>query len=181
MKKSAGFAPWRTPALVFVTLAAGFALTRIVTSHLDGTPAPKRGGVDNALRQAYELNVALMDANWNPLQLDHALLRLPEDDSDSFAVPRNLPLYDEVSFFCHTFVRTKVTIAKGMEGRGSTTGFFIVGWKDGRVGTVNVNDVRLVAKEHGAGWHIVFPGMDEYAEGLKRYPGTKTVQATRAP
>ncbi|MEX2242280.1 MAG: hypothetical protein WD716_00390 [Fimbriimonadaceae bacterium] len=174
MKRTAGFVSWRTPALVLVTLAAGFALTRTVTSHLDGSLAPKKGGVDNALNQAYNLNVALMGANWDPLQLDHSLLRLPEDDSDSFAVPTKLALYDEVSFFCSTFVTTKVTIAKGEEGRGTTTGFFIVGWKDGRVTTVNVKDVRLLPKGNEPGWFFVFPGMDEYDEGLKLHPGTKS-------
>jgi hypothetical protein len=173
MKKTAGFVSWRTPAIVLVTLAAGFAMTRIVTSHVDDSLSPKRGGVDNALNQAYELNVALMDANWNPLQLDHALLRLPEDDSDSFAIPYNRPLYEEVSFFCNTFVTTKVTIVKGEEGRSSTTGFWIVGWKDGRVTTVNVKDVRLLPYEHESGWAIVFPGMDEYDEGLEPHPGTR--------
>jgi len=173
MKKTAGFVSWRTPAILFVTLAAGFALTRTVTSHLDESLAPKKGGIDNALNQAYELNVALMAANWNPLQLDHSLLRLPEDDISSFAVPYNRPLYDEVSFFCSTFVSTKVTIVKGEEGRGTRTGFYIVGWKDGRVTTVNVKDVRLLPKENESGWAIVFPGMDEYDDGLKAMPGTK--------
>jgi hypothetical protein len=42
------------------------------------------------------------------------------------------------------------------------------------VTTVNVNDVRLLPKENESGWAIVFPGMDEYDEGLKLFPGTKS-------
>jgi hypothetical protein len=169
MKKTAGFVSWRTPAIVLVTLVAGFALTHTVTSHVDDSLAPKKGGIDNALNQAYELNVALMDANWNPYKVDHSLLRLPEDETSSFAVPTKLALYDEVSFFSTTFISRKVTIVKGEEGRSSTTGFFIVGWKDGRVTTVNVKDVRLLPKEDETGWFFVFPGMDEYHEGLEPF------------
>ncbi len=143
------------------------------------------------MEQARRLLAELRDADWNPRGVDQSLLRLPEQDHakswvdrdparPSFLTDSFHPQYEEVAFYCDTFVEKKLTVVKGREGDLAMTGFFIVAWKDGRVNTVDIAEARLFPlPNENKVWIIVFPGMDEYDAGLKQY--APVIPNTRGP
>jgi hypothetical protein len=183
MKTNLGFTTWRTVALLALTAGFGFALTRTAMLVAKREPDLKTGGIDNAMEQARRLLNELRNVEWNPRDVDQALLRLPEQDfvdlptqrvpdMPSFITDKVHRQYDELAFFSNTFVRQSAQIVPGQEAEVTVTGFFIVGWKDGRVNTVDVADVRLFPlPNQDQVWIWVFPGMDEYASGLMKMPG----------
>lgn len=189
MRNTTGFTSFRTLAVTLAIVAVGFAVTRIATSAAKTPSSPKNGGIDNAMQQARKLMAELSEANWNPREVDQSLLRLPEQDyaqnrmdrlpqRDSFIIPSKFQQYDEVAFYCDTFISRKREIVKGREAELTVTGFFIVGWKDGVINTVDVADVRLVPLPGVDNtWFHVFPGMNEYDAGLKYMSGTRGARA----
>ncbi|HXH61086.1 MAG TPA: hypothetical protein VNI20_06980 [Fimbriimonadaceae bacterium] len=175
---------WPTVALCLIVAASAFVLTGFVTRRVANVP--RGGGRDNAMLQARMIYDQLHDANWDPAAVNPTLLRLPEQDykssalerapyTDSFAIRFHdaIPQYDELALLSSTFVNTTLTDdPSASEGRrATTTGYFIVGFKDGHVVTVDVTDARLFEYKPGK-WVPVFPGMDEYDPGLRKYPGT---------
>lgn len=193
MSNTSGFTSIRTLAIVLGTVAVGYVLTKSATSVAKAPSAPKAAGLDNAMQQAKRLLSELRDADWNPCEVDQALLRLPEQDTaqnvadrrpgqTSFAVPQHTSVYDEVALMSNTFVQKNLKIVKGVEGTMEITGYWIVGWKDGRVTAVDVADVRYVPNpEEENSWLYVFPGMDEYDSALTALPGTRKDQAVKNP
>lgn len=134
--------------------------------------------------QARWLMTELKEADWNPREVNKELLRLPEQDHvdlpnqrasgmPSFVTDKTHKEYDELAFYSNTFVKqSPLKLVPGKEGEVTVNGFFIVGWKDGRIETVDVADARLypLPGEHHV-WVVVFPGMDEYSTRLKQLPG----------
>lgn len=186
MKTRRAFAVWLTlPAIAFAA-GAGFLVTKAALSHVGPTSEPNR---DRALLQAKMLLNELQDSRWDASRVSPKLLRLPEQDfvssakgrrpeRNSFAIELQ-PEYDEVAFTCDTFVDRRLDTVKGVEGKLVTSGYYIVGWKDGHVSTVDVHDVRLFELPGKPGVKIaVFPGMSEYSASLQAFPGTERSIAT---
>ena len=77
----------------------------------------------------------------------------------------NHPLYEEeVAFYSDLYVTRSLEAIPGVEGALHLGGFYIVGWKDGRVEQVPVADVRVYP--HGDRLMLVFPGMSVYDTSL---------------
>lgn len=128
---------------------------------------------------------ALRANGWDRWKVDQALLRLPDQDHAeteferrpeklSFTISSLEPYQAEVAFKCMTYVRNNRGEGGGIEGRvSSPEGFFIVGWKDGRIEQVPIQNVRLLPFDlNGRAVKLyVFPGMAVYDANLEKYPG----------
>lgn len=142
-----------------------------------------------------EIVAALRASDWDTLKIDRALLRLPErvtarypQDQKREGLMFCLPLgssstqiYDgQVATYTDLFVRRTLTKIVGKEGVLKTEGFFIVGWVDGRVEKIPVEQIRLLP-DGDEMWRWVFPGMRQYRTSLMRLEGTSPLAApTRA-
>ena len=179
MKTNKGFTTWKTTAIVALAAMAGYGITCSITA-LAASPPVSKGGIDDAMDQARQLLVELRNADWNRDAVDPDLLMLPEQatvgawqnlpGADSFVVDQRHAQYEEVAFYSMTFVDKSFVVVPGQEHVVTTTGFFIVGWKDGRVETVDVSDVRMFSLGGVDNPRIpVFPGMDEYDSNLEPF------------
>jgi hypothetical protein len=182
----------------FLFITSWYAASYLSKSKTVQLKAPKNlvlhGNHAQAMEQARELLKELAANDWNRKRVNPALLRLPDQDfaememdrhpdSDSFSGSHpNSPFkfYEkEVAFFSQTYVRRNVKPGPGIEGVVSKVeGFFIVGWKDGRVTKVPVEEVRMVAQEVPMGnnkaetaFCYVFPGMTVYDKSLPKMAG----------
>jgi len=137
------------------------------------------GGPDAAIKHTRKVIALLRDAKWNSFGVPFAELRLPdaryaETDalrdplSTSYAVPNgvdgdpsNEPVYRDVACYTSIYARANPTYYSGERVRFKPSGFYIVGWKDGRVTKVPIGDVRWNKgeKEKVA---LSFPGMPNY-------------------
>jgi hypothetical protein len=171
--------------VLVASVAVGFFITSTVIAR--SHPTSGAGGVDNAMEQARRLMTELQARDFDPQSVGMELLRLPEQDfvsiksrrapeSRSFVIPVRNSEYDEVAFICDTFVLWNTRYVRGAEAVSLTTGFYIVGWKNGAINTYDVRDVRLYQLPDRTSMIPVFPGMDEYSTELRPYPGAVVPQ-----
>lgn len=144
------------------------------------TPNPLTAGdPEAALEQARKLMDALRAANWDKTRVPFELKFLPDrymheakqfrtDRQTTFSFPAHdprlrAPEYENVAFATDLYVRKNVSHYKGDGAKSRPEGFYIVGWKDGRVEKVPVWDVRIVPSSTRRNEKIeVFPGMPGY-------------------
>lgn len=132
-----------------------------------------QGDLKATVTQARELLGELAAKNWDAKKVDHSLLRAP-DQSFSPDESQRAPkwptytfqkgfeaYYPEVAFFTDLYVRKGLKVVKGSEGNATAEGFYVVGWRDGRVTLVPLPDVRLL-KVNSEESIVVFPGMKAY-------------------
>lgn len=130
----------------------------------------KDGDVDGAMDQSRVLMSKLQQNNWDFASLGRDLLRLPDQDfaqnpelrsmhDTSFCFPDD-PLFRNVAFYS-TLYTTRGS------GHENTHGFYIVGYRDGRVEQVPVSNIRLLPRHgsHGV-WDEVWPGIKGYSDSL---------------
>lgn len=148
------------------------------------------------MAQAREVLKQLKEKNWQVHAIDRSLLRLrdqsfAENEKDrhadvvSFDIKHPdspIEIYKrQVAFTSKLYVRRNYARGSGPEQITSRPeGFFIVGWKNGIVTKVFVQDVRMyrymLPKQQGGPevdevFLYVFPGMDCYNVNLPRFPG----------
>jgi hypothetical protein len=152
-----------------------------------GTDVPDPGKVgtpDKTIERGRELVALLRKSNWKitkefPLEKltvdDQRYAEFPQDRTrqTSFGIPKQQPPYEDVAVICDTYVRKNITAQRGGTSSQAPTGFFIVGFKDGRVEKVPVEQVRV--KEYpmeGASTRrigLLFPGTKGYDPNLPRF------------
>jgi hypothetical protein len=125
--------------------------------------------------------MASLQANeWHPMLIDRELLFLPDQvnaelpserkpGTQSFSIKSGGPFAGEIAFESNLYVRMNPTYTEGDFWDFNPTGYFIVGWRNGQVTQVPVDDARLVKKRHpGTGEMVkwaVYPGMKDYSDG----------------
>ncbi len=137
------------------------------------------GGPDAAVQRTYKVIELLRAAKWNSDKVSLADLRLPDARYGERAAlrnpwtttyclpnepdgsPRNEPVYKDVACYTDLYARVNPTYYRGDRVKFKPEGFYIVGWKDGRVTKVPIGDVRWNpgVKEKVA---LSFPGMPNY-------------------
>jgi hypothetical protein len=173
-------------AFTFTALTVGMRYYRMhylpiahPTAHIpDGT---KYGNPQASIEQSYKLLSVLKTVDWDPWKAPRELLYLPDRRFSeresvrsgkelSFSFPnlgsKDHPETEPVAFVADLYVRENPAAYNGDKIQTDTAGFYIVGWKDGRVTTVPVKDVRVIVKD---GYYIAsYPGMPGYdANGMK--------------
>lgn len=78
-----------------------------------------------------------------------------------------VPEYGDVLFFTDLYVDPRVKRGPGDLAIPSPAGFFIVGWRDGRIEKVPIEDIRMLSL--GGKQIYCFPGMPQYREDLPRH------------
>lgn len=141
----------------------------------------KQGDVTGAMQQAHSLLSALSQNGWDPLKVDGNLLTLPDQLYAEYPRQRranywsfqmmSLPVENEVAFYSPLYVRENFRVVQGLEATKSPEGFFIVGWKNGKVTQVPVAGARSYVWGQGGGrrGHVVFPGMAVYNAAMPQY------------
>lgn len=171
----------------YIGLAALLAFAFGAAWKLGGSPrvgrAPvknltKEGDLEGTLTVGRQLVAELAEKNWDWKAVNQNLLKVPDQYNFQFApegegmwtwAPCTQPEYqNEVAFFSQLYTWREFNRVPGIEGRLKVTGSYIVGWKDGRVETVPVSDVRLYPSSQADTYLYVFPGMDEYDADLPR-------------
>lgn len=175
----------RKQILVLAALAAAFGTAWTLGSQLQPQPEPKRvvrnlsieGDPDHTIEVGRQLLAALKERNWDWHGIPDELLRVPDQYNWQFAptspgfwtwstCPQ--PAYqDEVAFVCSLYTWRELEVVPGIEGRLHMSGFYIVGWKDGRVERVPVEDARQYPVAGGS-TITIFPGMSEYDPALPK-------------
>ncbi len=142
----------------------------------------KMDSVDEAMQQTTRLVAALKANDWDPFRVPHALIMLPDAKyaqynnlndplAGSFVFPilqkePDSPVQDKIAVYSEVYVRTNTKIFKNDRATFAPSGFFVVGWKDGRVEKVPIGDVRYV--KMGKYYTAVFPGMNAWkADGIR--------------
>lgn len=174
------------------TASAGFRLVDGQTGSQDivyrsGSDVPdpaKVGTSDATIDRARELIALLRKSNWKigkgfPREKltvdDQRYAEFPQDrrQRTSFGIPISKPPYEDVAVICDTYVRKNIVARRGGGSSQTPSGFFIVGFKDGRVEKIPVGKVRV--KEYrveGASTRrigLVFPGTREYDASLPAF------------
>jgi hypothetical protein len=164
----------------FLSFSISWYRDRYVPVYVPDKDLPKkinRKNVDAALKQTHDLVLALRQVDGDPFKVPKELGRLPDaiyasdpgkrdihTGSFAYAKLRAEPdaiSQSDVSVYSDIYVHSDPAYYKGDRVQFNPSGFYIVGWKDGRVSTVAVDDVRVVATgRHGT--VPVFPGMKEY-------------------
>ena len=137
-----------------------------------------QGHVEDTMARARTLLTALRENEWDAERIDYHLLRVPDQDFAQFERLRGPNTYAsffcarqdiyraKVAFYIDLYIRKNLEVVPGIEGVLHVEGFYIVGWKDGRIERVPWDQVRLYPS--GPGFKDVFPGMDEYDPELPR-------------
>jgi hypothetical protein len=178
---------------VLIIGGAGYASwygTTTVSRVQTADPGPKgvpsaQAQLDDTLARADTLLELLRKSNWDKSKVPVELLRVPAQEFAANAFDRRPEaqtfsigdpfsnVYDDVAFYSPLFVKQNLRKGSGPEGvTASPQGVFIVGWKNGGVRTVPIEDVRLLAhpKIENA-FNFVFPGMKAYKSSLPKYFG----------
>lgn len=177
-------------AVLLVSCAALFAYTRyqgndapLYTSGSDVPDPVKAGDPEAAMRHSAKLLELCRKANWdvNPNTVPVRMMLLPDrymsedphqrsDRVSSFCFPSSdtSPELANVALYSDIYVRHNVSRYRGDVSRARPTGFYIVGFKDGRVLKVPVDDARLLKNGR-----LVFPGTPEYDPDLQKLPSVR--------
>ncbi|MBC7806451.1 MAG: hypothetical protein H7145_09905 [Akkermansiaceae bacterium] len=145
--------------------------------------AAKVGDVKGAMTQTAGLVQELKANDWKPFNIPLSLLRLADaqlavdvnqrdKNTSNYAFPAlnkspDNPSKDTVATYTDIYVRANPKWFKGERTVFAPTGFYIVGWKDGRVTQVPIEDVRFV--KTGKYNTAVFPGMEAWRKNGVRY------------
>lgn len=159
--------------------------TPLYTTGADVPDAAQAGNPEAAMEHSRKLLAMLRDANWDLKKVpwearllpDRRFAEKPDMRSDRvtsycFSCADPSPEYQEVAFYTGLYARqntSRYTGRNGPETRSRPTGFYIVGWKDGTVNQVLVQDVRLYRTSRGTNIPV-FPGMNEYDPNARRLP-----------
>ncbi len=145
--------------------------------------ATKTGDPEAGMRQLQQLMDALRANNWNPVKVPRSLLTLPDGrfaenpafrDRPNIVFPSmptpekykkdQVPEFEPIAFYTEVYARFNRSYYKGDRSQSQPTGYFIVGWKDGRIEKVPVMQVRtFVSRDARRDETYCFPGMPEYA------------------
>lgn len=156
-------------------------------------PKPLAGKRDpeGAMRQASQLMTAYKAANGDWSRVDRRLLFLPDqalvDEPSARKSNAFMPLEDpfyrgKVAFFAMTYVEKNLKYGGGDVVTSKPTGFVIVGYADGAVEKVPIEQVRyryanrIRGSDSFEAWMYVFPKMPEYGLADTK-PGIRTSDA----
>jgi hypothetical protein len=160
-------------------IGAGAAVFAASFAVAHTTLRPKTQFAD-PMDQARALMAELWANGWNVGAIDRSLLFLPDQKhaelpsrrapgTPSFSVNSSGPFSDEIAFQSDLYVRMNPAYKGGDFWSVDPTGFFIVGWRNGLVTQVPVEDARIVERRHPKTGEtvgfVVFPGMRDYAGG----------------
>ncbi|MDX1932022.1 MAG: hypothetical protein SFU56_05400 [Capsulimonadales bacterium] len=135
------------------------------------------GDPEKAVRQTERLVAALKAVQWDYVKVPRELAKLPdsalaedpvmrEANTMSYRfVPSTDPNIPEVAVYTDIYVRRNIAHFAGDRTVCNPEGFYIVGFRDGRVVKVPIDKVRLGSNALG-GRGIVFPDTKNYKENL---------------
>jgi len=172
----------RRYALYLVVLGLAFGSAWTIGNSARHSSSPRKiknlvvdGNPDETMEIGRQLLSELRAHNWDWQAVDSRYKWAPDQEFYQFA-PQGRGYWtwghderdeyrDEVAFYSTLYTWYDFEPIPGIEGRLHVSGFIIVGWKDGRVEKVPMEDVRLYPVEAG---HkiMVFPGMNEYDSSL---------------
>lgn len=143
------------------------------------------GNHAQAMEQAKRLMVALKANNWSPMGIPKSLCRLPDQDfypdqsrrtkeSISFSLGGlkgfdRAPYVGEIAFYSSLYVSNVRIKPDGTVGmKHEPHGFYIVGYRNGRVEKVDVKDVRYVPSTYARNaFQHTFPNTKAYAGAFR--------------
>lgn len=145
------------------------------------------GDPDHTMAVGRQLIAQLQEHNWNWDEVDTNLLKVP--DQEFWQNAPNGPgywtwarcaedIYNEVAFYSNLYVWNEFERIPGIEGKLHVSGFYIVGYRDGRVEKVPVGQTRLYPITNDQ-LLTVFPGMSEYDPNLPKWGTPFTSERVR--
>lgn len=154
---------------------------RHVTAHIPD--AAKVGDVEGAMQQSKLLLEALRKVAWEPgsfregYRVPRELLFLPDRSMAEnetlngkhvfFYNISKIPKDWEIAFYSTLYARANPSHYRNDVTKFKPSGFYIVGWKDGRVTKVPIEDIRMKVMPDGIRI-ATFPGMKVYhPDGIK--------------
>jgi hypothetical protein len=157
--------------------------TIVYRSGADVPDPAKVGTPDATVERGRELVALLRQSDWKiskgfPMDkltvADQRNAEFPQDrkQQTSFGIPKSQPPYEDIAVICDTYVRKNITAKQSGASSQAPSGFFIVGFKDGRVEKIPVDQVRV--KEYPR------PGSSNRRIGLL-FPGTKEYDPSLPP
>lgn len=145
-------------------------------------PDPAKVGTPDAtVERGRELVALLRESDWKITKgfprekltvADQRLAEFPQDrkQQTSFGIPKSQPPYEDIAIICDTYVRKNITAKRSGESSQAPSGFFIVGFKDGRVEKIPVDKVRVKEYPRPGSSNrrigLLFPGTKEYDPNL---------------
>lgn len=130
------------------------------------------GNPDQAIQQSKQFLEHFRSVNWDPDRVNYRLAKLPDHDFKQFQEDRVINTLvvardpeDALAFSTDLYVHLTKEIVPGREANITRSGFYIVGYKDGRVEKVTPDLVRLYPNGKG-GFTQLYPGMNRYHEEL---------------
>ncbi len=137
------------------------------------------GGKEGAIEQTQAALAAYRNSNWNWDAVPADLKELTDVAIAKQTLPKNTPLRsfviggfpteDEIAFYSVFYVKRKLTVIKGIEGKTTTSGFYIVAYRNGIVTAVPADQARILwfrGPKEVFGLNV-FPGMRDYG---RSYP-----------
>ena len=162
--------------------------------------AAKYGNVEDALRRSRVLLAALEKVDYDPWKVPESLKHLPDEnmsesrkrfgvkkDEVSFAMPglsSSLEMREatkEIVFSNDNYVRHNAKAYNGDVVKTHATGFVIVGWKNGKVTTVPIEDVRVAVFSKSHSFTEVYPGMKAYDPNGLHIPAIEFPDGDNSP
>ena len=163
---------------------------------IDTSSPSNAANQERAMQQTQKLLDYLKAHNWptDDLDLPAALLRLPDQSEAEISWNREAhqPSFGlfvshtnlvnpEIAIVCDLYMRRNSTRYKGGRVAGQASGFFIVGYRDGRVAKVPVEAVRLIANPNKPNSMVkVYPGSRYYRADLPKLPEMDNSKANQA-
>jgi len=175
--------PMKTGAAVCVVAVVGIVLMtkrrsdapETFGSSTDGIPnILKVGDIKGAMKQSEELVAALKERNWERRTVPFTLMHFPDQkyaessaDRDPQVACAAVPdadskIYKEIAFFTDIYVRRNVLRLKDEQTITNPEGFYIVGYRNGEVKQVPLDEVRLIPQSMKPQYLECFPGQAIY-------------------
>ncbi len=179
----------RKKTMIFVILSVLISLTSGILWYRAGKGRPvldtsqgvpnilEAGNPDDAIKRGGILITELSKHNWDPFKIEKSLMILPDQSisdipeirtseiSNWCIVSLDDPAIPEVAIYTDLYVRRNLKVYKGDIGTANPEGFYIVGFRDGKIGRVPLSEVR-VAVIKGVGRRFVFSGTKFYNKNL---------------
>ena len=162
--------------------------------------AAKVGNVADSLQRSQALLDALKKVDYDPWKVPKSMLHLPDEamsesrkqfgmteNQSSVAFPGLASSLEaresakEIVFSNDLYVRHNAKAYNGDIVKTDATGFVIVGWKNGKVTTVPIEDVRLAILPRNQGFMQVYPGMAAYDRNGLRVPAIEFASGKNSP